>query len=501
MTAVLKLELEEQRITSLELLQASIKMGVKVPDIFWGIDGLTFTDYRVLQVIYENCAFLQIKKSPIERTEDGCPIVFTSKSKLAKQCGVSEVTFKKSVDVLLKHGIITKRIKKFGRTHGLAVSADYVNRTLDPLEVTHMRHKSQPQYQSFFDQLILNIYNKLNINIYNYLNKDNNNNISEYLSKDRNSCAVPANDLNTNSTDIYVEQEIDNNIEYMNITRKPIIINRKPIISPENIKRKPIVTKSHSDIKGINMEACKKKLEELNEKIPNLNVLEVAKYYEFLCRKALNTTGYRALSYNNPQKHKNWVHFERVYKLCRNNKWDFKLYLEAQFDRVKYWKHGTKYPYANQLYSEGAQNYYKSYVKETKEKMNVSQSYKLKSKHKEITSVKTEIINDVISDCEKIQNYLNSKFAKRITDLTSEQKKALYIMDNCWTMSIYYLYQIPWYKSWLFDYTESNDPLVNEYREKWKAMNKNKSLQNLSRTIVEETESLFNLPETYVENE
>lgn len=221
----------------------------------------------------------------------------------------------------------------------------------------------------------------------------------------------------------------------------------------------------------------------------HMAVIRVSRYYEFLARKADNLSTYYALSSHSPQNHPNWRHFQKVWELCIVNGWDYRLYLESQFERATYWTHSTK-PQPNQLYSENAQKYYVEYIKDMEEKFdNGSRLYK--HKHKKSKKLEDEMIDCIIDDCQKLQKFL-SKFKSIEQQL---EEKSLFILENWSDLSPYYLSTIPWFKNWFEDIVkkEEGNELVSKYAGVLNMIEKRKHLKELASCIATEAEKHHNL--------
>lgn len=113
-------------------------------------------------------------------------------------------------------------------------------------------------------------------------------------------------------------------------------------------------------------------------------------YYENLVCKATGTMYYYALSNAQFKKRsKNWKPLWKTYLLCKENNWDYKIYLEAQFESVANWKTKVKYPAPNTLYSERAKSAYKSYLYRN-EKSYKDEGYDIKAISKNVGTYEEE---------------------------------------------------------------------------------------------------------------
>lgn len=440
-------------ITSRELLRAGLKVCGKFPDIYWSVPDISGNELRVLHLIYDSCVLLESKNAKIRRTHDGCPILYTSKEKLAESCCMTEITFRTCIKSLKHKGLISDKLDGYSNCYGIAISSLYLN------EYVNKKGYTIPprDMDNFYPFLIKVLYT------------------TSLLSTDILSTKSTKSTKSTN-INIFSKEKVSTADLKHSVVRVPII-NRVPIISEPVSK----------------LDIYKDKLKSLKSKsCSELGVIIIARYYENKCRIASNTTGFKALPLEHPEEHKNWKHFNRVYDICTTNDIDYRVYLDAQFERVTHWNHGNKYPFANQLYSEAALKYYYSYEKETKQKMGATKDYKLRAK--KMKTVRQEVIDDIIRDCDVMSSYLTR--IKDKSSVTPGEDKAVYIYDQWRTMSIYYLVTIPWFKDIL---DEADDSDINvDYKDKYKAVTHNKKLMSLINSTVKQVEKYYHLPENIV---
>lgn len=265
------------------------------------------------------------------------------------------------------------------------------------------------------------------------------------------------------------------------IKRVPIIIKRVPIIDPE--------ARCQSFMDKVQA----KRDELINDKA----ILKIAHYYEYKCRLVNGVTGWRCLSVNNYKNHRNWKHLTRIYELCTKNHYDYKVYIDSQFARVKNWKHKVKYPYLNQCYSDLAIKAYESYVKAYSEMYSVTGTTKPKTEIPK--SCKDEIIDTIIQDCDHFVT-LQQKAPKmrKYRGLTPQQIKFMYIADNVTIFSQYYWASLPW----SVDYLQAFDsPYVKEMVEMIQKLQQSKSMMKLIRLIVPEVERQMHVVATLMPEE
>lgn len=386
--------------------------------------NLTGSDLKVLYYLSDVYAKLMEKKYPGLKTVDGWPVITTIKDVLCDKCGVSVVTLRKSLRKLAESKVVALIPNCLGHITGVAVNSEVL--------------KCVPSMTESNDFVCMELL-----------------------------------------------QEIACVTNQMKITRVPIILTRVPIVltrTPIILTRVPIVFSYKKDKM---LWKSKFKLENNQDNIIDSKVSSVAEYYSFLARKRIKSTGYRALPLKNIRSHKNWIHFFRVYKLCQNKGWDYKLYLEAQFDRVRHWSHKTKIPFPNQLWGEGAVNYYLSYTKERTQLFMELQTGG-KAKAEERVTVKQEVIEAICTDCERIKQYLNRmKVQTKNCEVSDFELKKNYITVLGASLSVYYIAAT----------TELAEKIyTEEMNEDIKEIRKNKTLLKLVKEIIEKAEEEYGIP-------
>lgn len=167
--------------------------------------------------------------------------------------------------------------------------------------------------------------------------------------------------------------------------RKPIIGLRRPIIKKQEKKKprkinfdaKKYEGLSESEIKQLESlsrfgrDYVDKKLKQMRKNSNSVLteserdcIENFVPYYENLICKTTNSIEYNLLPNKRKKNHRNWAHIFRCYKLCLENNYDYKVYLDAQFESFKNWKNKgkIKYPMPTMLCSERAIKAYENYV-------------------------------------------------------------------------------------------------------------------------------------------
>ena len=221
-------------------------------------------------------------------------------------------------------------------------------------------------------------------------------------------------------------------------------------------------------------------------------IFEIAKYYNYKCRKTMVTAGWKCLGKGKKfREHRNWIHLTRIHEVCKENKWDYRIYLDAQFDRAKYWNHKDSkgYPYLNQCYSEGAKEYYKYYVKDYQERYSPTGDAKVKTSIPK--SYVDEIAESIVKDCDRFLDWKKRyKRCPAFKECSDAEMKMFWITHN-FSISQYYWASLEWGLRYLKSFTDSNILKIAEEVEK---LQKSKAIMSVIYTVVKEVEKALNIP-------
>lgn len=451
------------------ILDAGLLVHGKLPDIYWELD-LTGSEMKVLRYVYNNCLRLYKNVKIFPRGKDGSPRFWRGKERMADDCGLSYTGFRNTVKHLFEKGLVTSMDGETEETlYCVGLSSTFLdNYTVSNQTVKNLRlHSLKDLISLIYDLTTLEIVENI---------------------KDLDKFPLITNVIKlTESQGIECFSETEENCDdnqthkKTKITRKPIIVGRTPImILPESIR----------------LQSAQQKLKLLqNVRTPyEKKVLEIASYYEFKCRQVIHSTGFKCLG-KDFRNHKNWKFLERIYNLCKDRDWDYKIYVDAQFDRVKYWQHGQLYPYLNQFASQGAIKYYDNYIRDYKEKHSITGDMKVKSE--KVKSVNQQIIDEVIKDCEGMLEYIEkAKKRRNNRGLSDQQLKILYLSDHWMGLSVSYLASIPWFMTYLEQFPE--ETFLIELKQEIQSVKSNKKLLQLTIDIVGKVEHQMGIPETLV---
>ena len=450
------------KISVNELLDIGIMLNGKFPEVYWDM-GLSGSEIKVLRYVYNNCLRLYSEVKIFPRGKDNSPRFWRGKEKMAEDCGLSCPTFRKSVRHLHELGLVTSMDQTEDdpdeeQLYCIGLSTEFIsyahteNNFCSPLLI--------------YD-LIEYLYDKFTLNLL----KNNNNLVSKF----------PLDTKVSKPSHIDKESYVQpvESTQATMLQRTPIYVQRTPIhLFPEKLR----------------LQSAKQKLKLLQNvrTSKDKHLFRICEYYEFKCRQVLHSTGFRALG-KNFREHKNWKYLEKLNTICETNNWDYKIYIDSQFDRVKYWTRKQVYPFLNQMISQNAQNYYLKYIKDYEESNSLIGNIKVKSE--KIKSVEQQIIDEVVQDCESIQTYIDREKKRRINkDLSLEQLKILYLSDHWMGLSVSYLSCIPWFLSYLEQFP--SESFVQELQRDITTVQKSKKLYNTTLDIVSLVESQMNIPKT-----
>lgn len=251
------------------------------------------------------------------------------------------------------------------------------------------------------------------------------------------------------------------------IKRVPIKIHRKPIKLPPHIK-------------------AQLKLWELSEVTREDDIYEISKHYDMMVMQITNKAGHNSLSLKNYTEHRNWIHFERVYEICRMKGWDTKLYIEGQFQRCKGWTR-MKFPLPNMLYSEKALRFHINFLGDIEKKYEKDTDSQKRKRGSETKALRTQVIEGVVRSVELVADGLSKG---RIED--KAQHKALTIFNNWEQLSPFYLWSVPWFHDVMGD---MNSKKVEDCRREFDRIAKSPSIKQTIEETVQHVEGHFKLPD------
>jgi hypothetical protein len=428
-------------------------------------------EIRLLQIIMHKITKIVKTKLCLDKSNPSCPAIQSSNAELEELCNVSAPTLRSMLSNLLSLNVINI---------GYDPNTVYYFISFNPLYFNIKFHlktlEIDPSNPSTLKELLSRVYEVTNKE-FDYI--VNMNELQTYYKTSLLQKVVEW----TTTTDDY----------YAFATTKAEGIKRVPIINPENVKRVPIIMGASEKAKL----KYEQKLKEL-EGVKSVNtkvILDIIKYYEYKSRQVMNTTGFKVVSTNNPEKHRNWNYFVKLFQLCSENNWDYRIYLDSQFDRASFWSHTIR-PFPNQLYGTGAQEYYKNYVKRHKEEHEYDG---IKLKGHNAKSVRQEIIETIIKDCE----FISINLKRKPKTNPPEVNKTDVLFDNWSSLSPYYLSSCDWLLELFEEYTKEGEEnyQIQEINKKLDMIKKSKSIQETIKTTISEIEKHYELPKTQTSEE
>lgn len=475
-------------ITAIHLLDAGVAMSGRLPDIYWDLN-LSGTEIKVLRYVYNHCLRLYRTVRIFPKGVDGSPRFWRGKEQMADDCGVSYPTFRNNIRHLHELGLVTSMDGdvESSEPYCVGLTCDFLNEHISKLY-------SEKDFRCHLT--FLNLIELLFSDVKCFLNNEDLEKFRNYpllFSYENNKPdGTKELDIHTNTQETPHKQNSLNNISLTEPTqasqksKKLQKINRKPII----VGRQPILVMPES----IRLQSAQQKLKLLqNVRTPHdKKLLEICEYYEFKCRQVLHSTGFRAIG-KDFRNHKNWKFLDRLNSLCEENQWDYRLYVDSQFDRVKYWERKQVYPYLNQFFSQNAIKYYHNFLKDYTEKSSITGTAKKKAG--KIKSVQQQIIDDVVKDCDSISEWMSVNSKRRSNkDLSPEHLKILYLSDHWFGLSISYLSTIPWFVQYLEQFSEES--FIVDMKSEIQMLKGNRKTYDMTVDIVRQVEKQFELPET-----
>ena len=457
----------QSQVTVKDILNIGIVMNGATPEVYDQLD-LTGTELKILRYIFKNLVRVYSSVQVYPRDHKGTPRFWRGKERMAEDCKVSPTAFRMSVRHLAEMGLVTSMEPDDEyeyATSSITLDVKFIGFDLDNLS-------SEPK-QKYYQ-------------------------LTRYLYGDDNLALLRLNHPNTDPFQRFITQE-EQTLRQMREDIKQWIIRRKPI---HGVRRSVIRQAIHGVRKAIVQEKTmvevaqeeRKKLEWVMSP-QERKVAEVKKYYEYKCRNALNTTGFCILSTKREEwrEDKKWKWLTRIYQQCKDNGWDYKVFIDAQFDRLQWFKTPQKYVYLNQFFSTGAIKYYHKYVKNYKECNSVDGKIRVKT-----SKVKTfiqEVAEAVVMDCERISYFLKSAFKRpAYKDLTREELKIVYISNHWTSLSKYYLADLPWFLPWLRKLP--SDSPFQELGDSIAELQKSKAAMRKIHLLIAEAERQMDIPKT-----
>lgn len=131
-------------------------------------------------------------------------------------------------------------------------------------------------------------------------------------------------------------------------------------------------------------------------------------YYENLICKLTGKVEYKLLTESKYKKSSRlWTPLFKVYMLCKENNWDWRIYLESQFYSFNYWENRGNflYPPPNMLYTERAKISFENYLYD-KETTYQNEGYNITAKSQNIGTYAEEVEKSLRCSYNMLQDYI-----------------------------------------------------------------------------------------------
>lgn len=460
-----------QTIKVNDILNIGMVMCGKVPDVYWNMD-LTPTETVILQYVYSNVLRLYTTLKVYPKGKDGSPRFWREKGRMAQDVRVSPVTFRNGVRHLAEMGLVTSMDSSpEDDTAGycIGLSVEFLDK-----EFTDGIAKSTSRQK--YSRLANYLYNKESVAYARMYTDDP---FKPFVQNDY------------ETIDVMLKR-----IGWYTMHRRPFVFTRK------SVKRKAIIVVRVPSIapppKPSMVELCRVAREKYNYVLTSeeRKVLEVKQYYEYRCRQALNVSGFCVMSTKRKgwRDNKKWKWLVRLYNQCHDNGWDYKVFIDAQFDRLKYFTTKQKYVYLNQFFSEGAIKHYHRYVRDYQERFSEDGTAHIKTK-KASTFIQ-EVARAIVDDCERIQYFIQTA-PKRpaFRGMNAEELKIMYFSQHWTSLSKYYLANLPWFLGWLKESVPAGQhvqALIKDITE----LQKSPAIAQKIHRVVAEAERRLGVPKT-----
>ena len=452
------------------ILNIGIVMRGKFPEIFWEMD-LTSTELRILHYVYDNVLRIYSALTYYPRGKDDTPRFWRSKEKMAAECKVSPTAFRTGVRHLAELGLVTSMDSAQegdNAEYCIGLSTNFIDRSFIETQIENVSAEER------YNNLARYLYSRESIS---YLRIE---------------------------SDTPFKKFAEHEEEMITAIRARFSWNERKRVTITGIR----VPMHYQPVVGglrLNVELPKTMVELVREELKKyeyvLNaeeqkIMNVKKYYEYKVRKALDISGFCCMSTKRPEwrKNKKWKWLTRLYKQCDENGWDYQVFIDAQFDRLTWFKRPQKYVYLNQFFSDGAIKYYYRYMD------NYQRCHYLTGKGKVVTStvqsISMDVVNAVVNDCENISKFIQSaRKYPAYRGLAPEEIKVMYFSQNWTSMSKYYLAEIPWFRDWLYRSSATSNT-TKELVTSIDKLQKSPTMMSRIHRIVAETERRLDLPKT-----
>ena len=456
-------------INSNYLLNLSLAVCGKLPDVYWTAN-LTGVELRILKYVHENLLYLYTHLKECPRGQDGTPRFWRGKQRMANDCDMSDTAFRKAVRHLSELGYVTSMDSEGeGEFSGycIGLSLDFLGKeTLD----------------KFFK---LNVYDKYDLLARKLYTVDT----LGYMLANTPDIVLPDHFMLSDSPQY--KEKSRRWAEAMKETDS-IATARIAIL---NIERDAIEAKKTKSEKVL--ESAKKAWLAMRDNVfpEDIPVLNLKRYYNVCSRVAERTDFFNILRLDDNWRDKpSWRWLKKIYAVCKDNNFDYEVYVDAQFDRVKWFKNKQVRPYLNQMYSPGAIQYYHQYVTNIKQTLSLTGKIKVKPKQNKEMTFTTFAVDKMFTDCEKIRDWMKKAHKyPAFKNCSPEELKSIYIAQDWSRLSTYYLATCPQFIK-LVDSMPQDVETYRKLKEELQVILSKKSMIDQLNEIVPRVESEVGIP-------
>lgn len=172
---------------------------------------------------------------------------------------------------------------------------------------------------------------------------------------------------------------------------------------------------------------------------------EFVPYYENCIKKLLKVDDYLLVPQDTPKSSPKWTTIYKAYCICKSNKWDYRIFLDANFESYHFWtdeaKEFMRFPMPFTLVTDRAKNCYKNYLWERQESYAEQGFGFIKVKPQSSGSITQDIENNIEKACRLLSNnvkYASSSYKYVFAEVSKEYSmwvvQKTYSLKGMWDM-------------------------------------------------------------------
>lgn len=450
-------------ISSLDLILTGVVVDGIFPDYYYELlknRQITNTQYSILKNLWEFSLSQIIDYMSSSKPSKLSLVKYGTTSALMELSDVTKVPFKAAITKLERYGLI-KVYRRRGNIAGIELSARLFKKVIE----TEIFNKHSTNLISIMYPCRFTAYDETRIGkrfrdeIMVYGRFVNVRNPVFYKYYDGNCMEIVRTPIFIENPD-EMREMMEHSIERVPFIgiRQPII-ERVPIISRKSIRRINFNAKKYEgltesqkreieQVAHLGQRIIDKKLErfkDIQSKVYTDDELDCLydfiPYYENLICEHCGMVEYSLLNNKRfPKRSKNWTALYKIFMLCKEKGWDYKIYLESQFKSYKNWEEGSKamvkYPAPNMLYSERAIIAYETYIYDNQTSYQ-NEGYDIKAQSKDVGDFKQQVIKRVEKSIKTILKDMKSWTSKYCTLFDSVDTEKYDLISVMKTKSIY----------------------------------------------------------------